>query len=107
MDSEMNVQSIERTFIDKILVFLPEFEEDLMGRLGVTELALGTDKDGNVVLCLCKVYKSELDDFEADIDDYNSNQPRSKRISKVICIPEGLPKNNTGKVKRYEKNFNE
>jgi long-subunit acyl-CoA synthetase (AMP-forming) len=93
--------------LDGTKVFLPEVEEDLMGRLGVTELALGTDKDGNVVLCLGKVYKSELDDFEADIDDYNSNQPRSKRISKVICIPEGLPKNNTGKVKRYEINFNE
>jgi hypothetical protein len=78
-----------------------------MGRLGVTELALGTDKDGNVVLCIGKEYTSELDDFEADIDYYNSNQLRSKRISKGICIPEGLPKNNTGKVKRYEINFNE
>ena len=93
--------------LDGTKVFLPEVEEDLMGRLGVTELALGTDMDGNVVLCLGKVYKSELESYQEDIDDYNSYQPRSKRIVKIICIPEGLPKNNTGKVKRYEINFNE
>ena len=86
---------------------MPEVEEDLAGRLGVQELALGCDKDGNVVLCLGKVYKSEIESYEDDIEEYNSNQPRSKRIVKVISIPEGLPRNQAGKVKRYEINFNE
>ena len=78
-----------------------------MGRLGVCELALGTDKDGNVVLCSGNVYKSETDSSMDDIDEYNRYQPRSKRIVRVIAIPEGLPKKSNGKVKRYEINFNE
>ena len=93
--------------LDGTKVFLPEVEEELMGRLGVCELALGTDKDGNVVLCLGKVYKSEIDSYMDDIDEYNRYQPRSKRIVRVIAIPEGLPKKSNGKVKRYEINFNE
>ena len=93
--------------LDGTKVFLPEVEEDLAGRLGVQELALGCDKDGNVVLCLGKVYKSEIESYEDDIEEYNYNQPRSKRIVKVISIPEGLPRNQAGKVKRYEINFNE
>lgn len=93
--------------LDGTKVFLPEVEEDLIGRLGVTELALGTDMDGNITLCIGKVYKDELESFQEDIDEYNRTQPRGKRISKIICIPEGLPRNQTGKIKRYEINFNE
>lgn len=93
--------------LDGTKMFLPEVEEELLGRLGVQELALGINKDGNVVLCLGKVYKYELDAYQEDIDDYNSYQPRSRRIVKIICIPEGLPRNQNGKVKRYEINFNE
>lgn len=92
---------------DGTKVFLPEVEEELIGRLGVSELALGTDMDGDIVLCLGKVPKYELESYQEDIDDYNQYVPRSKRIVKIITIPEGLPRNKVGKIKRYAINFNE
>jgi acyl-CoA synthetase (AMP-forming)/AMP-acid ligase II len=90
---------------DGTKIFLPEAEKELRNLLKVEELALGIDSLGNVVLCIGKISNSDIITYQDLISLYNEKVTRSQRITKVIALIEGLPKNQTGKIKRYEINF--
>lgn len=92
---------------DGTKMYLPDIEKKLLKDFDCKELALGMDKNMNVVVAIGKIKRDERGHFEDKVEAYNNTVPRGERITKIIALPYGLPRNQAGKVKRYEIDFDE
>ena len=83
---------------DGTKIFCPQYEGELLPLLPKSDYAIALI-DNQVHLFI----KTEINEREVNetIQNFNLNKPRSQRISKIIFVPNALPRTQTGKIKRW------
>ena len=85
-------------FNDGSKLFLPEYEGELLKRLGrEADFCVLQNKNGNIVLY---IYQPS-ENIEELVKDFNKDYPRSHRIVKIVKASNKLPRTKTQKVQRY------
>ena len=84
---------------DGTKLFLPEYEQQLRRQLGVDELAV-TLLNGRPTLVL--VGKGEEWRVLSQLRALMAQRPRGQQISRIVYVPDALPRTATGKIKRWE-----
>ncbi|MCR5232264.1 MAG: acyl--CoA ligase [Acholeplasmatales bacterium] len=81
-------------------------EKKIMDLIHIKELAIGLNNNAEVTLCLGKTSKEDLSFIKEEIVKYNEDVIREHRITKIITTIDPLPKDQNGKIKRFEINYN-
>jgi long-subunit acyl-CoA synthetase (AMP-forming) len=84
---------------DGTKLFLPEYEQQLRHALGVEELAV-TLLHGRPTLVL--IGEGEEWRILSKLRPLMAQRPRGQQISRIVFLPDALPRTATGKIKRWE-----
>jgi len=84
---------------DGTKLFLPEYEQQLRHALGVDELAV-TLLHGRPTLVL--IGEGEEWRVLSKLRPLMAQRPRGQQISRIVFLPDALPRTATGKIKRWE-----
>ena len=84
---------------DGTKIFLPEYEAELMTRLGSTELAVALREDRPVLVYDCAEEKKTI--WEK-LRPMMEQLPRGQQLTDIIFATEPLPRTASGKIKRWE-----
>ena len=84
---------------DGTKLFLPEYEQQLRQLLGVEELAV-TLLHGRPTLVL--IGEGEEWRILSKLRPLMAQRPRGQQISRIVFLPDALPRTATGKIKRWE-----
>lgn len=87
-------------FPDGTKIFLPEYEREIAGAIGLREMAVIRGENGPVLVLVGE--ESEREAVLSALTSVMDNRPRNQQLREILFRTEPLPRTPTGKVKRWE-----